>query len=211
MSYFITRKILKQLIKPYVGVCRGLENIPQKGGVIFAANHASYLDHFVVGLNLLENFNKHPRFLAKKEHFESFWQKRWHNYLKAIPVDRESGGKEALKEALQELRDDAWIMIYPEGTRTLTGELQRGKTGVARLALEARVPVVPIGITNTFEIWPKGKKIPQKGNKANINVGKPKDLSRYYGGENNRDLIREATNEIMQEIARLAGQIYKHY
>jgi len=98
--------------------------------------------------------------------------------------------------------------VYPEGTRTLTGKLQRAKTGVARLALAAKVPVLPIGLTNTFKILPKGKWIPRFG-RADVNIGKLMYFDEYYGKENNKKTLRLVTTKIMKEIAKLCGQKYE--
>ena len=154
MVYPIAKRLIHFLCSSFLGKCRGVENIPRNKGVILVANHASYLDHFVVGCNIVSKLNKVVYFLAKKEHFDTFIQRRWHRYLKAIPIDRQAGGKEALKKAIGHLKKGDLIMMYPEGTRTLTGKMNRAKTGVARLALAAKVPVIPIGITNTFRILP---------------------------------------------------------
>jgi 1-acyl-sn-glycerol-3-phosphate acyltransferase len=86
--------------------------------------------------------------------------------------------------------------------------MQRGKTGVARLALAAKVPVLPVGLVGTFKILPKGKLIPNT-KKADVNIGKPLYFDKYYGQENNRKTIRKVTNNIMKEIAKLSKQKYK--
>jgi 1-acyl-sn-glycerol-3-phosphate acyltransferase len=149
-------------------------------------------------------------FLAKKEHFEHFWERRWHKFLQAIPIDRQAGGREALSKAIEKLDEGEAIGIYPEGTRTLTGKMNKGKTGVARLALEAKVPIVPIGITNTFKILPKGKFIPKSKLKADVYVGKPMYFTKYYDKEITKEILRKITDEVMLEIAKLSKQKYEH-
>jgi len=202
----IARGLAPLLMRPWMGKCTGTENIPVSGAIL-AANHASYMDHFIIGSVLVKHTKRDIRYLAKKEHFRKGLEGWWHRYLKAIPVDREAGGREGLEKAVECLKKGDLIMIYPEGTRTLTGEMNRAKTGVARLALAAEVPVVPIGITNTFNILPKGKKVPKKG-KADVRIGKPLYFRQYYGKENDRDTLRKMTTMIMKEIARLSGQEY---
>ncbi len=173
-----------------------------------AANHSSYLDHLVVGCNIIPKLNKMIYFLAKKEHFDTFLQRQWHRHVGAIPLDRETGGREALKKAASLLQKGDLVMIYPEGTRTLTGKINRAKTGIVRLALATKVPIVPMGITNTFYILPKGKRYPKLGRKADLFIGKPIDLSGYYGKDNDRQKLREITTAVMKEIARLSNQEY---
>ncbi len=209
MVYPITKRILPLLLSPFLGKCTGIEGIPKDKGAIIAANHSSYLDHFVVGCNVVSKLNKIAYFLAKKEHFDNFLERQWHKYLRAIPIDRQVGGKEALKEAIKHLKKGDLIMIYPEGTRTLTGKMNQAKTGVARLALAAKVPVIPMGITNTFEILPKGKRIPKFGKKADLNIGKPLYFDKYYGKEEDKATIKKVTTIIMNEIAKLADKKYE--
>jgi 1-acyl-sn-glycerol-3-phosphate acyltransferase len=203
MVYPIAKLIIPTIFSPWIGKCRGIENIPKDKGAILAANHGSYLDHFIVGCNIVPKLDKVAYFLAKKEHFDNFLERKWHEYLKAIPLDREAGGKKALEKAIEYLDKGNLIMIYPEGTRTRTGKMNRAKTGIARLALAAEVPVIPMGLTNTFKILPKGKRIPKFGMKADLNIGKPMYFEKYYGKEDDKKVIRKVTTLIMKEIARL--------
>ena len=101
------------------------------------------------------------------------------------------------------------IVIYPEGTRTLTGKLNQGRTGIARLALSAKVPVLPIGVIGTFQILPKGKWIP-KLKRAELNIGKFLYFDKYYEKENNKKTLRLVTDIIMKEIAKLSKQKYNY-
>ncbi len=203
--------IAKRTIIPAVGLfvrnAEGIENVPLEKGFILAANHCSYMDHMVLSSVVVPKLNKKLHFLAKKEHFDGWFQNKWHRWTGAIPIDRESGGKEALDEAVKLLKKGEIIGIYPEGTRSSTGKMQKGKTGVARLALAAKVPVLPVGIKGTFEMLPKGKLIP-KLKRADINIGKLMYFDKYYGQGDNRDTLRDITNQIMKEIARLSGQEY---
>ncbi len=207
-TYLVSKRVLPFLLRPFLGKCTGIENIPTDRGAILAANHSSYLDHLVVGCNIIPKLNKMIYFLAKKEHFDTFLQRQWHRHFGAIPLDRETGGREALKKAVSLLQKGDLVMIYPEGTRTLTGKINRAKTGIARLALATKVPIVPMGITNTFYILPKGKRYPKLGRKADLFIGKPIDLSGYYGKDNDRQKLREITTAVMKEIARLSNQEY---
>lgn len=209
MVYPIAKRIIPIILSPLFGKCTGKENLLRDKGVILAANHASYLDHFIVGCHVVSELNKVTYFLAKREHFDTFFQRQWHKYLRAIPLDRQTGGKEALNKAIEHLNKGDLIMMYPEGTRTLTGKMNRAKTGVARLALAAKCPVVPMGITNTFEILPKGKKFPKFGKKADLNIGKPLYFDKYYGKDDDKATLRKVTTIIMKEIAKLSGQKYE--
>lgn len=208
MVYPIEKLTIIPIIKLWVKKVTGAENLPGEGAAILAANHSSYADHLIIGAYMATKVNRRFHFLAKKEHFQGL-QKLWHIYVGAIPLDRKRGGKHALKAALKLLNEGKLIIIYPEGTRTLTGKLQKAKTGVARLALQSRVPVIPIGLTGTFEILPKGKYIP-KLKKATMNISKPMLFTEYHNKKPTKKLLREVTTKIMKEIAKLSKQKYNY-
>ncbi|MBI1934878.1 1-acyl-sn-glycerol-3-phosphate acyltransferase [Candidatus Woesearchaeota archaeon] len=207
MVYPIGKRILFPIVRLWIGKIKGIENIPRNGQFIISANHTSYMDHFCLGYIVVPHLNKKLHFLAKKEHFNNIAARIWHRYAGAIPVDRESGGKKALRWAAKALKEGKIIGIYPEGTRSLSGRLQKAKTGVARLALEAKVPVVPVGLIGNFEILPKGKLVP-KLKKATINIGTPIHFTEYQKKAINKRALRKATNQIMKEIAGLCKQEY---
>jgi len=209
MVHSIAKIILMPWIKAlFIRKVEGIGNIPKGTGFIVAANHCSYLDHYLISSIIVPYLNKKVHYLAKKEHFDSLHQRLWHKWVGAIPIDRQSGGKDALIKAASYLKDGKIIGIYPEGTRSLDGKIKKGKTGIARLALEAKVPVVPIGIIGSYEILPKGKYLP-KPRKASINIGKAMLFEKYYGKENDYGAVLMVTKKIMKEIARLSNQEYE--
>ncbi|HEY7016602.1 MAG TPA: lysophospholipid acyltransferase family protein [Streptosporangiaceae bacterium] len=212
MFYWVVKAILgpflKIVFRPWAV---GTDNVPREGPAILASNHLSFSDHFFAPLPL-------PRkvvFLAKSEYFtgrgiKGLISKAFFSGVGQIPVDR-SGGKaseRALRTGLRVLADGQLLGIYPEGTRTPDGRLYRGKTGVARLALEARVPVIPTAMVGTFEFQPPGKITPRLWVRPGVKFGKPLDFSRYYGMENDRLVLRATTDEIMYELMKLSGQEY---
>ena len=207
MVYPIGKRIVFPIVRLWIKEINGLQNIPKKGAFIIAANHSSYMDHFGLGYLIIPHLNKKLHFLAKKEHFDNIFQKMWHTYAGAIPLDRKSGDKKALKFAIKALKDGKVIGIYPEGTRSLTGKLQRARTGVARLALLSGALVLPVGLIGTFEILPKGKYIP-KFKRAAINIGTQMDFQKYNNKKINKRMLREVTNRIMKQIAKLSNQKY---
>jgi len=209
MVYPIVRRVVSPIINLWVKKVNGLENVPKNAPFIIAANHASYMDHLIIMCNLVPYLNKKIHHLAKKEHFDNIFKKAWHTYAGAIPLDRESGGKETLRWAVQALKKGKIIAIHPEGTRSLTGKLQKAKTGVARLALISKAPILPIGLIGTFDILPKGKYIP-KLKKAIMNIGKPMYFKEYYNKNLNKKILREISNKVMEEIARLCNQEYPY-
>ena len=124
-------------------------------------------------------------------------------------MDRSGGraSEAALATGLGVLEKGHILGIYPEGTRSPDGKLYRGKTGVARMALEAQALVVPAAMINTFEIQPSGQLWPRI-RRVGIRLGRPLDFSRYEGLEEDRFVLRSVTDEIMYELMTLSGQEY---
>jgi 1-acyl-sn-glycerol-3-phosphate acyltransferase len=106
------------------------------------------------------------------------------------------------------LRKGALLGIYPEGTRSPDGRLYRGKCGVARMALQAGVPVIPCVMVNTDVIQPTGRRIPKLRPRPGVRIGKPLDFTRYEGLAGDRFVERSMTDEIMYELMTLSGQEY---
>jgi 1-acyl-sn-glycerol-3-phosphate acyltransferase len=203
----ILTPILRVLFRPKV---EGLENIPADGAAILASNHLSFSDSIFLPLMVRRRIT----FLAKSDYFHGrgFLGRLKVFFFKGVgqvPVDR-SGGKAseaALRTALRILGEGKLLGIYPEGTRSPDGRLYRGKTGVARMALEAGVPVIPVAMMNTFDIQPPGKVLPRLM-PVRIRIGKPLDFSRYAGMSSDRFVLRSIADEIMYELMALSGQEY---
>jgi 1-acyl-sn-glycerol-3-phosphate acyltransferase len=203
----ILTPILRTIFRPKV---EGLEHVPADGPAILASNHLSFSDSIFLPLVV----PRRVTFLAKSDYFTSRGLK---GRLKAgffkgvgqLPVDRSGGraSQAALEAGLSVLKDGSLLGIYPEGTRSPDGRLYRGKTGVARMALEAGVPVIPCAMVNTFEIQPPGKVLPRV-TRVVIRIGRPLDFSRYAGMEDDRFVLRSMTDEIMYELMLLSGQEY---
>jgi 1-acyl-sn-glycerol-3-phosphate acyltransferase len=203
MKHVLLGPILRLLFRPRV---RGLENLPTSGPAILASNHQSFLDDLLLPLVV-------PRrkvvFLAKADYFEK-WYLRW--FFKGagvIPVRRESrsASEAALYAGVEALRAGNLVGIFPEGTRSPDGRLYRGKTGVARMALEARVPVIPVAIRGTFEALPYNRRTPKPG-RVEVRFGRPITFGRHYDTPGDRFVLRSVTDEIMYEIMLVSGQEY---
>jgi len=150
-------------------------------------------------------------FLAKSEYFTSpglkgFIKKLTFIALGQVPIDR-SGGKRseaALLTGLRLLKENHCLGIYPEGTRSPDGRLYKGRTGIARMAIESGAPIVPVAMYNTAEIQPTGQIVP-KVRRVEMVFGEPM----YFTGDStDLDVLREATNKLMEKIAELSGQEY---
>lgn len=183
-----------------IGEVKGQEYIPKKGSFILAPNHQSYFDHFFVPYVVKERLEK-TRFIGK---MDSKWQAiqwGWFYWLaETIPINRKSVHKrKVLEKALQVLKKGGIIIIYPEGTRNRKGELLRGKTGVAELAIRSGAPVIPIGLIY------KDAKPPSLP--VVLNIGRPL----YFQKNKNYSNLREITDSIMRELARVAGKPYENH
>jgi 1-acyl-sn-glycerol-3-phosphate acyltransferase len=199
---------LKLVFRPW---SRGRRCLPRRGPVILASNHLSFADHFFGPLPLARKVV----FLAKAEYFTKpgfmgLVSKAFFSGTGQIPIDRTGGeaSEWALRSGLRVLAEGKVLGIYPEGTRSRDGRLYKGRTGVARLALESRAPVVPCAMIGTFEFLPSGSFRPDMRIRPGAIFGEPLDFSRYAGQEADRDVLRAVTDEIMQAIQKLSGQTY---
>jgi len=200
--------VLRLIFRPYV---IGAENVPAEGGAIFASNHLSFSDSIFLPLVV----ERRITFLAKADYFTGVGFKGWltakfFRGVGQLPVDRSGGSasEAALRTGLRILRRGECLGIYPEGTRSPDGRLYRGKTGVARMALEAEVPFFFDDTATTEKIQPPGRKRPTLGIRVGIKIGTPLDFSRYEGMEGDRFVLRSITDEIMYELMELSGQEY---
>ena len=189
----------------------GLDNVPRTGPAILASNHLSVIDSVIVPAVMKRNVY----FLAKGEYFAmpgitGAVMKQIMYGLNQIPVDRSGGRKSlmAIDSALPVLRDGHVLGIYPEGTRSPDGRLYRGRPGVAKVALDAPAPIIPVGILGTDKIQPIGSRIPRIGVEVEVRVGEPLDLSPWQGGEVDSKGLRELTHRLMAAIAAITGQEY---
>ena len=199
--------MLRMVFRPRI---EGADNVPIEGPAILASNHLSYADWLFMPLTL----PRRVTFVAKAEYFTGKGVKGWlQRFFFAgsgqVPIDRTgaSAAQGALLSAKKVLARGELFGIYPEGTRSHDGRLYRGKTGVARLALETKVPVIPIAVCGTDMLAPPGKKF-GVFTRPVVRFGKPLDFSRYEGLENDRYILRSITDEIMYEIMELSGQEY---
>lgn len=186
----------------------GLECVPSEGGAILAGNHLSVADEIFLGAVLPRPIS----FWAKAEYFRGTGIKGTLvaavvRSLGAIEVNRD-GGRAALTAfdaAIPVLRAGGLVGIFPEGTRSPDGRLHRFRTGVARLALQADVPVVPVGFAGTERVQPIGAKLPKLGHPVEIKFGKPMD---FNGRASDSSGLRAITDEVMTEVQKLTGQEY---
>ena len=207
MKYVVIGPIVKAIWRPWIV---GRRNVPAEGAAILASNHLSFIDSVFLPLMI----DRPMAFLAKSDYFTGKGLKGWATrmFMKGtgqIPIDR-TGGKASeasLNTGLQVLGRGDLLGIYPEGTRSPDGKLYRGRTGIARMALEAHVPVVPVVMVDTDTMMPIGTRMPRIV-RVGIVIGEPLDFSRFEGMEGDRFILRSITDEIMYELSRISGQEY---
>lgn len=204
---FVVSPITRLLFRPWV---KGRANVPETGGAILASNHLSFSDSVFMPALL----DRQVHFLAKMEYFTGSGVKGWvtRRFFEAanqLPMDR-SGGAASLRSldaGLDALRAGKLLGIYPEGTRSPDGRLHRGKIGVAKLALAAGVPVVPIAMIGTDHVQPIGRTVPTI-RRVGVIFGEPLDFSHLREQAQDIAVLRQVTDEIMEAIRRLSGQEY---
>lgn len=207
LKYIFLGPVLRLVFRPLV---EGRDNVPDEGPAIIASNHLSFSDSIFMPLMV-----KRPvTFVAKSEYFTGKGIKGWLTKMffvgtGTIPVDRSGGraAQAAIETGLRVLREGRLFGIYPEGTRSPDGRLYRGKTGVARLALESGAPVVPVVMLNADEIQPPGRILP-KIKRVRIRFGDPITFQRYAGMSGDRFIERAVTDEVMYELMVLSGREY---
>src|SRR5438093_10594180 len=168
IKYVFLGPLLRLLYRPRA---KGLENLPADGPVILASNHVSFIDSFFIPLVI----KRKVVFLGKADYFTSAKTAWFFKAAGVIPVRREGGSasEAAIQAGVRELKAGNVVGIYPEGTRSPDGRLYRGTTGVARMALLAQCPVVPIATFGTRELQPIGRRFPKLSGRVEVQFGKP--------------------------------------
>ena len=206
-KYILLGPLLAILGRPKI---EGLEYVPQSGPVILASNHLAVMDSFYLPLVVRRRIT----FLAKSEYFTGTglkgWFNRWFfNAAGQVPIDRSNAdaAQAALDTAERVLGEGKLLGMYPEGTRSPDGRLYKGKTGMARLALQTGVPVIPVAMIGTNKVNPPGTSMLRFG-KVTVRFGKPMDFSRFDGLAGNRFIERAVIDEVIYELMGLSDQEY---
>jgi 1-acyl-sn-glycerol-3-phosphate acyltransferase len=192
---------LRLMFRPKV---RGLENIPKEGGAIIAANHVSFLDPLLVPLVVPR---RRVMFLTKTKYIDKPGLHQFLSGAGVIPVASDAPGAAggAVPAGVRAVQEGRLVGIFPEGTRSKDGLLHRGKTGVARIAIQAGVPVIPVGVVGTDRAFPRGAKLPRPRT-AYITFGKPIVFDLPPDSAKDPAVSRSATDRVMAAIQELSGQ-----
>lgn len=196
MLYRLVQRVLRALMPWYFEwTVEGADRLPDSGAAIVVSNHVNYLDPLAMGLT----FRRPLHFMAKKELFDNpvvGWLLR---KVHAFPVRRGQADRQAIRHALKILKEGEVLALFPEGTRSTTGDLQELQRGAAMLALRSGAPVIPMVILGAHEALAGGRKIPRRG-PLTVRVGEP--LTFDYNGSNS-EAITAASHQIREALAAL--------
>lgn len=209
MLYLTSRAVVAPLIKAiWRPTIEGRDNVPATGGVILASNHLSFIDSVVIPLAA----PRQVHFLAKDSYFTGTGPKGaasrvFFTSMGMVPVNRDDSRAaiKSLEVGLEILQAGGAFGIYPEGTRSRDGRLYRGHTGVAHLALTAKVPIVPVGLIGTPDVQPVGSNRLHKA-PVTVRFGAPQTPHTTYADLPAGKARRLATDDVMDAIAELTGQ-----
>ena len=197
VSHFLATTIYEMLFR---GDVVGLDHLPQSGGCLVAANHASHLDPFIIASQL----QRQVSFFARKTLWTPGIPSWWLDAVDVIPVDRDGGSDvTAIKRVLHALKEQKIIIMFPEGTRSRDGRFQKPKPGVGLFACRAQVPVVPVRIFGSFEALGKGGKVPRFGTRVTVVFGAPLSTGDYDSPDSVKERYQIASERIMAKIACL--------
>lgn len=215
MMYSFWQLIVFPIYRMWLRKVENIGKIPKNKPFIIAANHASYYDTLLVHSILIPKLNKKIHAFVNSSYWKYPIIKSILDKGESIPVfvkkekDAEENNKIAFEKALRYLKKGEIIQIFPEGGRSYDGKLRKGYTGIAKLALKAKVPVVPIGIIGSDKILPKGKVLPRFA-RCDVRIGNKIEFSRYYNKKVNEKLLWDITRNIMSQIAKLTGLEYNY-
>ncbi len=207
MAYWVVKAVLTPILRFLFRVrVEGAEHVPSEGAAILASNHVSFCDSIFLPMVLKRRIT----FVAKAEYFEDPKTAWFFRAVGQIPIQRSGGSasERALASAREVLNGGQLFGIYPEGTRSPDGRLYRGKTGVARLALQTNTPILPVAMIGTREAQPIGQVKPNFFMPITVRIGKPMDFSRFADRLDDPLVLRQITDEGLFELRELSGQEY---
>ncbi len=193
------RFLVKVIAKVFLGWKHsGSENIPSSGGAVIASNHISYFDPPIVG----SGTKREVYFLAKKELFGKWYSPLLISNLNTIPVRRGRFDRASYLKAIEIAKRGEILVLFPEGTRSKDGKLKAGKTGAAKVSIEAGVPVIPACIRNSNRI----KQVLFSADRVEVLYGKPIYPSEFDSNQSEKERLTQFTAEIMRRIGELLDQ-----
>ena len=202
MAYFFTRILLYPLMRLlFVKQIIGAKNLPKKKPYILAANHASYIDGVLMFLTLLWHRNAPVHILIYKEFF-----KTWFKRFVFLTLYKQMQANHSVDHAVEYLKNNELVGIFPEGRRTKDGRMQKvTHSGLAVMALETKLQVIPMGIEGSYELWSRYQKWPEFKRIVTIRIGKPMKFNLAMNKKN----YKTVTSKVMKSVAKLARNEYK--
>src|SRR3954471_13740811 len=207
MAYWVLKLLLTPILRFFWRVrVEGIEHIPDDGPAILASNHISFSDWICLPLVI----RRRVTLVAKAEYFDDPKTAWFFRAVGQIPIRRGGGAasQRALDSAMDVLRGGGLFGICPEGTRSPDGQLYKGHTGVARLALQSGAPVIAVAMVGTREAQPIGQVKPNFFSPIGVKFSKPMSFDRYKDRADDPRALRQITDEIMFELRSLSGQEY---
>ncbi|MET9327342.1 lysophospholipid acyltransferase family protein [Tsukamurella sp. NPDC003166] len=177
---------------------------PRTGGAVVAINHTGYLDFPFAGKPAYDAGRRKVRFMAKKEVFDNSKSGPIMRALRHIPVDREAGAS-AYAAAVDALRSGELVGVYPEATHSRSFELKGFKSGAARMAIEANVPIIPVVVWGAQQIWTKGLPKRLGRNKFRIVIGVCDALDPVGPPEELTARLKESMQAMLLQLQDLYG------
>lgn len=215
MAYPISKWIVPPIYKLWLRKVEGYGNIPKDKPFIIAANHTSYFDALLLPSVIVPKLNKKMHALVNSYYWKNSITRFFLDLWECIPVfvDKEKNSKVknrlALKKALNYLKKNEILMIFPEGTRSPDGKLKKAYSGIAKLAMKSKAPVLPCGIIGADKVLPRGVALPRL-TRCEVKIGKPMYFNQYYNKKPSEKIYQQITRSIMKEIAKLIGQKYNY-
>ena len=214
MAFPISKLTIAPIYKLWLRKAEGLDNLP-KGAFIIAGNHTSYYDTLLIPCIIIPKIKRKMHAWVNSSYWKNPFTGFFLTIWECIPIyvknekNTRRKNNEAFEKALCYLKKNEPIMIFPEGHRSKDGKLQKAYTGISRLALKAKVPVVPAGIIGSNKVLPKGKTFPRFA-RCDVKIGNPIYFEKYCNKKPTKKDFEEATRIIMKEIAKLINQEYNY-
>jgi len=196
--HVIVRPLFKSLFKFQVF---GAENLPSTGGVLLMSNHVSYIDPIFMGAAVRKNLH----YMARSTLFKPGLIEWFLLNMNAFPVHQGAPDRRAIRQALQLLGDGNYLLIFPEGTRSIDGTLGEALPGVGLIAYRATTAVVPVFLSGTEKVLPRGAKMLKQA-RITVYFGKPLDMDYYRGCKASRETYAKIGEDVMDRLAELKSK-----
>ncbi|MBB6431333.1 lysophospholipid acyltransferase family protein [Algisphaera agarilytica] len=183
----------------------GVRNIPDEGPVLLLSNHQSFYDPILIGFGCSK---RHFYSLARHTLFTTPIAKLFQRVSNAIPVEQGAGDTKAIKKCIEVLKDDQTLMLFPEGARTMTGDVEKFETGAMLIIKRAKPTVVPVALEGVYDVWPRGQSKPKWSGRLGVMFGEPIPAEELLAmkADAAMDMVRDRVDAMRSEIAERIGK-----